>query len=405
MKHFLVLFLFAAACAPARIAGKRAQNPLEMALAAHHSDFDSILQHPEVYEVQIIYTRIARDAQGQPLFSSYSWNADSTQYFYPASMVKLPLALLALEKVNRLHERYPRLTKDTPYLLDSLRPFQENYHEDATAPDGKPSIAHDIRKIFTVSDNLAYNHLFEFLGRDDINQALRDKGYGHTGIIHRFNFPGRDNRYTSPVTFYDTSSGIFQQGEISAEKSWKNPQKGTSKGTGYLDERDSLINAPFDFSRKNWFALTDMDRMLRTVLFPESVAPAQRFRLTEDDYRFLRHYMSIFPRECDYPKYDSTRFYDSYVKFFLDSSQKKPLDGSIREYNKAGEAYGTLTDVAYITDAKNKVEFMLAATILCNRDGIFNDDKYDYEGIGFPFLAHLGAAILEYERKHKVRKL
>lgn len=401
MKYLLILLVSATACSNLRIAGKHAGTPLEKALAAHHTDFDSILLHPEIYEVQIIYTRINRDAGGQPHFSSYYWNVDSTRYFYPASTVKLPLALLALEKLNRLGRQYSRLNKDTPYLLDSLRAFQENCRADPTAPDGKPSIAQDIRKVLVTSDNLAYNHLFEFLGMDDINQTLREKGYRHTGIVHRFNYPGRDNRFTSAVTFYDASSGIYQQGEIKSEKNWKNPQRETLKGLGYYNERDSLIREPFDFSRKNWLALTDLDRMIRAVIFPESLPEKERFDLTEEDYRFLRHYMSIFPRECDYPKYDTTAFYDTYVKFFLDTTKKEPMNGTLREFNKAGEAYGVLTDAAYIQDAENKTEFLLAATILCNRDGIFNDDRYDYDRTGFPFLANLGAAILEFERKNR----
>ena len=51
--------------------------------------------------------------------------------------------------------------------------------------------------------------------------------------------------------------------------------------------------------------------------------------------------------------------------------------------------------------AGNKVEFMLTATIYCNSDGIFNDDKYDYETIGFPFLKNLGKIIYEYELKRQ----
>ena len=75
------------------------------------------------------------------------------------------------------------------------------------------------------------------------------------------------------------------------------------------------------------------------------------------------------------------------------------LDGKVRVFNKVGEAYGTLTDVAYIVDFENNAEFILAATILCNTDGIFNDDKYQYDQTGFPFLAKLGRAVLQYEIK------
>ncbi|HRI59533.1 MAG TPA: serine hydrolase [Saprospiraceae bacterium] len=399
---FLPLFLLYS-CAPGKkTTGKN--DPLPDILAGLKKDTlaAKVLKNEAAFEVQIIYTQIDRDAQGKPHFTSFWHRVDSTRYFYPASMVKMPLALLALEKVNHLRRSgYPRLNRNTAYKLDSLRPFQQQYFADSTAPGGKPGIAHDVRQIFVTSDNLAYNHLFEFLGRDYINRQLREKGYTRTGIVHRFNFPGRDNRYASPIAFYDETGTIFKEKEKLDERIWENPQQSTQKGKGWYNAADSLVNQPFDMSRKNWFALTDMEKMLRAVIFPEAVPEQNRFSLTGDDYRFLWHYMGIFPRECDWPKYDTATYYDGYVKFFLFGDSKEKREGSVREFNKVGEAYGTLTDVAYIVDFENNVEFMLAATILCNSDGIFNDDTYNYDDIGFPFLAKLGRAVLEYERKRE----
>ena len=395
----LLLALLAACATTPKITGKIASNPLEKILAAHAADFDSILRQPDVYEVQIIYTQIDRDAAQQPHFKTWRWNVDNSRYFYPASMVKMPLALLSLEKINDLRDAgLPNLSKETFYKIDSTREFQQNLTIAPDAPGGRPSIAQDIRQIFTVSDNLAYNHLFEFLGRDYINQKLREKGYQHTGIVHRFNYPGRDNHYASPITFYDSSGTVFQEPEKFAPLIWNNPQHHTKKGTGYYNPADSLVRQPFEMNKKNWFSLTDMDNMLRAILFPDCVPKQQRFHLRADDYTFLRHYMGIFPRECDWPVYDST-FYDGYVKFLLLGDSKEQQRGTLRAFNKVGEAYGTLTDVAYIVDYEKKVEFMLSATILCNPDGIFNDDQYAYESIGFPFLGKLGRAVLEYERK------
>jgi hypothetical protein len=42
---------------------------------------------------------------------------------------------------------------------------------------------------------------------------------------------------------------------------------------------------------------------------------------------------------------------------------------------------------------------MLSATIYCNSDEIVNDDKYDYETVGFPFMKNLGRLIYDYESK------
>ena len=85
---------------------------------------------------------------------------------------------------------------------------------------------------------------------------------------------------------------------------------------------------------------------------------------------------------------------------FGDSEEHIP--NHIKMYNKVGYAYGTLTDCAYIKDEKNEVDFMLTATILVNENGIFNDNEYEYDEVGIPFLAQLGREIYNYElaRKH-----
>jgi Beta-lactamase enzyme family len=403
MKHrLLTLFsaLLLAACSPVKkIAFKN--DPLGGILKELAADSigGEVLRNPGVYEIQIIYTQIDRDGAGQPTFTSYWHNVDSTRYFYPASVVKMPLALLSLEKINELKRNgYPRLTRNTPYRLDSLRAFQQNYAIDAGAPDRRPSIAHDVRQIFMVSDNLAYNHMFEFLGREYINATLHRKGYTRTGIVHRFNYAGRDNRYTSPIAFYDQNGVVLKEGERYDSTRWENPQHNTLKGKGYIS-KGALVNQPFDMKTKNWFALTDMEKMLKAIIFPEAVPSHNRFNLSDDDHRFLWRYMGLFPRECDFPQYDPKEYYDGYVKFFLFGDGKEPRDGSVRVFNKVGEAYGTLTDVAYIVDFKNNTEFMLSATILCNKDGVFNDDQYDYDKIGFPFLAKLGRAVHTYDLK------
>jgi hypothetical protein len=78
-------------------------------------------------------------------------------------------------------------------------------------------------------------------------------------------------------------------------------------------------------------------------------------------------------------------------------------DPGIRIFNKTGTAYGFLIDATYVADYSNAIEFMLSAVIYCNSDGIFNDDKYDYDTTGYPFLKHLGRVIYDHELK-RIRK-
>ena len=137
-------------------------------------------------------------------------------------------------------------------------------------------------------------------------------------------------------------------------------------------------------------------------MFPELFSSNQRFNLSEKDLFLVRKAMSQFPTESNYPAYPSPEFYPAYCKFLIYGAEKDTqLIPDLRIFNKVGDAYGFLLDVAYVADFKNNVEFMLSAVIYCNADGVLNDDKYDYDAIGFPFLKKLGLAVYDYELKRK----
>ena len=44
---------------------------------------------------------------------------------------------------------------------------------------------------------------------------------------------------------------------------------------------------------------------------------------------------------------------------------------------------------------------MLSATIYVNKDEILNDDKYEFESVGQPFLNEAGKAFYNYELKRE----
>lgn len=133
-------------------------------------------------------------------------------------------------------------------------------------------------------------------------------------------------------------------------------------------------------------------------MFPEQVPYEQRFNLKQDDYEFLRKYMSMLPRECDSPKYNLK---DSNFKYFIFGDKSSPIPKNIKIYNKIGCAYGYLIDNAYITDIDKGIEFMLTAVIYTNENEIFNDSKYEYYKIGMPFLSNLGRVIYDYEARER----
>lgn len=358
-----------------------------------------VLNNPDSFQYQVIYTEINRDKHNVPHFTNHYLHVDADRYFNPASTVKLPTALIALEKLNDMDKA--GINKYSFMFTDSSYSSQTAVTKDTSSENGYPSVAHYIKKIFLVSDNDAYNRLYEFDGQSFLNGKLWKKGYAHTRIVRRFvTMTEEENRHTNGIKFVVNKDTVYRQFPAYSKIDF-DYSKQILVGKAHYNRYDSLINSPFDFTRHNSLPLEDLQHMLQSVMFPGSVPAKQRFNLTKDDLHFLYQYMSEYPSESKKPTYDTTEYFDSYTKFFLYKSGKQKPPPNIRIFNKPGWSYGYLTDAAYIADFHSKTEFMLSAVIYVNRDGILNDDKYEYTETGYPFFKEIGEIIYHYDKNRK----
>ena len=386
-----------------------ANSPLLAQLIENDTMLAGIAAGKASNRLQVIYTIINRDKKNQPVFSHHFYNI-SDAYFYPASTVKLPASVLALEKLNTLN--IAGLNIYSSMLTESLRAGESPVYNDPSADSGKPSLSHYIKKILLVSDNDAYNRLYEFIGQQPLNERLHQLGFTDAQLLHRLSIflTEEQNRTTNAVRFTDTAGNTLFSQPVQHSALVYQPRtdklgKGYMAGSSFYSG-DKLVNEPFDFSKKNRWRLPYIHQMLQWVMFPESQPASNKLRLTTDDYAFLWKHMSMTPPESKYPYYDSAAYFPAYVKFLMLGNHKGswPKPG-VRIFNKVGDAYGFLIDGAYIIDVENKVEFMLSAMIYCNADGIFNDDKYDYETLGLPFMKQLGQVVYNYElKRHRSRQ-
>jgi hypothetical protein len=362
------------------------------------------LDKKDSLKIQVIYTQIDRDKNNKPRFTDHFFNVDPSRYFYPASTVKLPTSLLALEKINQL--QVSGLNAASAMVTEGGYGAMTSVYNDPNTPDGRPSIAQYVKKVFLVSDNNAQNRMYEFLGQQYLNNTLWSKGYKEAQVIHRLDISlsEEENRHTNPVRFYDTAGNLVYNQPMAYNK---DPylSRNDKLGIGYM-KNGQLVQEPLDFSIKNRISLASLHNILRSVMFPESVKADHRFRLSAEDLQMVRKYMSMYPGESDFPAYDTAEYFPAYGKFLLYGGDKKAsILSNVRIFNKPGDAYGFLLDVAYVVDFENKVEFMVSAVIFCDKDGILNDDKYDYGDTGLPFMKWLGEDIYRYElsrpREHK----
>jgi hypothetical protein len=359
-----------------------------------------VLEDSSLYQVQILYTQIDRNEHTNPLMTSYHFNLDDARYFYPASTVKLPIALLALEWLEA--QNIEGLTAETIMLTDSVRPSQFAALMDSSSQSGLLSIGHYIKKILLVSDNDAFNRLYELLGQDYINRKLSEKGLNHTVINHRLSMPmsPEENRQFNPIRFVDKSGNVILEIPARSTETVFSNTNQPKIGKAYYSG-DSLIHEPLDFTYKNKFSISDLDGVMKRIVFPQAFLGDERFQISEAHRNFVLKYMSMLPKESDFPSYPQPEYTDSYSKFFKFGTDKNPIPAQFRIFNKTGWAYGHLIDGSYLVDFENGVEFFVTAVIYANKNGTLNDDTYETEEIGLPFFAELGEYLYQIELKRK----
>jgi hypothetical protein len=395
----LMITLFASAQQPDTIF-------LKTLLESHPELFSHVLNHPTHKEVQILYTQIDRDENNVPHFKSYSYRLNANHYFYPASTVKLPTAIFALEKLNEL--KIKGLTMKSVMKTDSSFDRETKKDKDTLAANGLPSVEQYVKEILLVSDNYAYNRLYEFVGRGEINDKLKKYGLNHTRIINRLAIGdgGEASKHTNAIDFYKGDKLIYHQPAQYDPRDYPMHLENMVMGKGYMDRNDKLVMQPFDFSNNNVYPIEDQQSVLKKLLFPEAYPEEQRFNLTQDQYKLIYKYMSMYPTESKHPTYNPPEYYPAYCKWlFYGGDSLAVAEPHIRIFDKIGDSYGFNIDNAYIVDFKNKVEFMITVVAQSNDAEIYNTNKYEYKTVTLPFMKNLGQMIYQYELKRAKKHL
>ena len=372
-------------------------SPLLDSLLHTTSLLTRVATNPQ-YELQIIYTQINRDARNRPTFTPHTYHLNPRQYFNPASLVKLPVAALSLEKLNDLNKsgvtRRTIMATGTAYRCQTPVPFAAPADSDRTA-----TVGNYIKRMLLVSDNAAYNRLYEFLGQQVLNDRLAQLGHPAVRITRRFApCDTVANRHTNPISFHNRQGDtLYKEAAKFNPAPYTSPLGRVLKGRAHQAGRH-VIPEPYDFTTANHLPLSDITAFLQSVIFPESVPATQRLRLTVTDYAFLRRYLHTTPHESGFHPYASARYFDAYKKYlYYGRNPEIPRQSALRIHNIVGMSHGYLSDVAYFADSLHQSEFMLSAVLYVNQDGIINDGAYEYDSIGQPFLAQLGRVIQQFE--------
>jgi len=369
-------------------------------ILASHPGLRPVVDRAAEHRLQVVVGLVEEGDGGRPVLVQHGFRLGA-EYFYPASTVKLLAAVAALERLAELRrETGLPIDLDTPLVFHPLFDDEEREETDpSNLAGGRITVRHAVRKIFLVSDNRAFNRLYELVGQDRLAGSLARAGISGTRIVHRLDEARSeaDNRRYPRIDFVGDGWRHTLPERESPPLPPAPPVPGLRAGRAHVAGGE-LVREPFDFAPKNRFPLAALQRGLCRVVRPDVDCGGPGFALSAADRAVLLEAMRQLPRESANPVYDPAEVPDAHVKFVLPGLRRVVPADRLEVYDKTGQAYGFTTENAYVVDRGGGDEpgahrpFFLAATLYTNADGVLNDDRYEYAEIAFPFLADLGEA-------------
>ena len=389
---FCVVVAFAG-CASGRGGGMKDLSPI---LREQPEKFGEILDKADRHRVQVLIAVVDEERAGKARLERYGFRVDA-EYFYPASTVKLCAAVASLQVLEEL-----RAAHDCEDLLQApmvIEPLFEGdtrqEGDDSNVDGGQITVGHEIRKLAIVSDNRAFNRLFDLVGHESLNERMHALGLDSVVINHRLSEARSipDPLSSAAVTL---TPAVGARIDVPARESGlmlTNESMGLHIGKGYMSG-GALIAEPMDFTRRNGISLVDLQDLLIKVVRPDIDLGSRGLTLEEAHRDWLLKAMTEYPRESENPVYDAGSYPDDYCKMLLPGVRRvvaSEVPGQrVEIVNKTGRAYGFTIENAYLRNPRNGRSVFVTAVMYTNEDGILNDDRYEYDEIALPFMADLG---------------
>ncbi|MCP3916362.1 MAG: amidohydrolase family protein [bacterium] len=383
----LALALVLALSACASTGDEAVEGPLvDELLRAHPGRFGPLLANAEAHRLQVLVAEV-REGPAGPKLVRHGFRVDA-EYFYPASSIKTFAAASAL----RLVAERDGLELDTPLVYHPL--FADEVREDTDASNlagGTITVGHEVRKLSIVSDNRAFNRLYELVGHEELNRDAWAAGFDSVRIQHRLSeFRSVDDQLRTPRIDFGEHTAPPRTSPLRLENEGL---AGLEIGVAHVASGER-IGSPMSFARKNRVSLADLQDMLIAIVRPDLELGGKRIELSEEHRAFLVEAMAQYPRESRNPVY--TDVPDAALKFLLPGLARVVPAERLRIANKVGRAYGFSVENAYVQDRTTGRAFFVTATLYTNPNETLNDDNYGYASTADPFFADLGEVLARH---------
>ncbi len=351
----------------------------------------AVLATPEKYRFQVLYGVIAPGAGGAKL-ERHGFRADA-EYFFPASSMKVPIALAAFDRLATLRGAppgKPALTRDATMRIHPVSGNAEPY---------VTTLARETWRALIVSDNFSANRLLAVVGHREAHETLWALGLPSVRIHAGFATGADiDPAELSPRIEFAAAGGAIEEMAPRRSNLVPPPTEATSIAIGKANIVDGRrVDGPLSFADKNAVRLRELQDALVRIMRPELLPASSRpDTASKEDLAYVREALGTFPSASGLAGFDRNVVADYQLSPFLRGIERVRARGQFLIHSKVGQAYGFLIANAYVVDKATGRAFFLIASVYANPDETMNGDTYAYDAISFPALADVGEAFCRH---------
>lgn len=345
---------------------------------------DKILRDREHYHLQLMCTTFDT---AMPVFHM---DATTNEYFFPASTVKLPMALATLEILNERGLQLDDYVKINPDLNCGNQRFV------TLSQKNKLTFRTLIEEMMVVSDNDYYNILYHFVTPFRLNNKLNNHSYNDVHIFRAFTgCDSLEQLRTNSLDVFRGDKVIYHQDStvMPSNLFFENYIYDLDLRIGSKHEASNgkIVEGPFDFNYNLVMPVRALHQMLIHLMHPELEQEELKWNLRDEDRLFLLMAMYEYPKDLKSKKYtDANKYPNNYMKYlYLGES----TSGKERTASKIGLSYGFVTETVFIP-IPDKGGMYITISMYTNANDTVNDGIYEYDELARPFLSRLGAVLL-----------
>lgn len=360
-------------------------------------DLDSLLRSDEVvrkvlddptYRFQLKYSVISKCERIDQ--SPFTISIGEDQYFYPASTVKLPIALLTLEKIKKLN-----LELDDQLIIDDIVDCGNKRYIERCSSE-KLTFRRLIRELIIVSDNDHYNALYHFLTPKDIMDRLSELGYNGTRIYKSFTGCDVVNQLkTNSLKVLRNGSVVYtQEASVMALNEMANCFfYDEMKLIGQKHEYDRrIVVGPFDFNYNLDIPLEELHEMMMRLFVKQTYIGDLQWDMLDKHEVFIKRTLAELPKDLTDSKFhDQDNYPNNVFKFFMEGRS----GDRVMYHSKIGLSYGFTTETCYFDIPESCNDFLVSVSLYTNSNKTVNDGDYEYEEIARPVLQRIAKLLLD----------